>query len=154
MKTSVLRRSGGFTLVELMVTILGGAILASIAIPAYTNQIRRSRRTEARTAVLDMAAREEKYFATHNVYSIKPTDVGYAAAFPQPVGTNYQISVACRGAADPTTATNCPNGFIATANPINAQVKDTQCSNFIVDDTGKQTVSGSSSLDAKNPCWN
>src|SRR6201989_3041139 len=124
MKTSASRASGGFTLVELMVTILVGAILASIAIPTYSNNIRKSRRTEARTAVLDAASREERYFATHNTYSITPADVGYSGAFPQKVRTNYQISVACRGAADPTKATSCPNGFIVTATPINGQVKD------------------------------
>ena len=49
----------GFTLVELMVTLVVAAILATIAIPAYQNQIRESRRTEAKTALLDLAGREE-----------------------------------------------------------------------------------------------
>ena len=40
--------SSGFTLVELMVTIMVVAILAAIAIPGYSSQVRKSRRTEAR----------------------------------------------------------------------------------------------------------
>ena len=48
------RRVAGFTLVELMVTILIGAILLAIAVPTYQAQIRKSRRTEARNAVLDL----------------------------------------------------------------------------------------------------
>ncbi len=54
----------GFTLIELMVTIMVAAILAAIAVPSYTSQIRKSRRTEARNAVLDAAAREERLFAS------------------------------------------------------------------------------------------
>ncbi|HHZ88190.1 MAG TPA: prepilin-type N-terminal cleavage/methylation domain-containing protein, partial [Chromatiaceae bacterium] len=41
------RTPKGFTLIELMVTIVIVAILASIAIPSYTGQIQKSRRAEA-----------------------------------------------------------------------------------------------------------
>ena len=53
---SRMSRSAGFTLIELMVVVIIATILLSIAIPAYTSQIRKSRRTEARTAVLDLAS--------------------------------------------------------------------------------------------------
>jgi len=62
-----------------MVTIAVIAILATIVIPTYQAQIRKSRRTEARTALLDAAAREEQYYATHNNYSTAGPDLGYAA---------------------------------------------------------------------------
>jgi len=39
------RFSGGFTLVELMVTVIIGAILLSIAVPSFTNLIRRNQIT-------------------------------------------------------------------------------------------------------------
>src|SRR5258708_40052678 len=88
--------SKGFTLVELMVVIVIVAILAAIAIPGYTSQIRKSRRTEARNALLDAAAREERFFATNNYYTVTGTDLGYGAALPVHVGNNYyQLSGAC-----------------------------------------------------------
>src|SRR5216683_1422861 len=84
--------SGGFTLVELVIV----AILASIAIPAYNAQIRKSRRTEAKTALLDLAGREERYFNANtgtNAYTDVPALLGYAATMPQmqnyPVGSGY-----------------------------------------------------------------
>src|ERR1700744_2113514 len=72
-------RNGGFTLIELMITIVIASILLSVAIPSYQNQVRKSRRTEAKNAVLDLAAREERYLSIYNLYSQQPGDLGYAA---------------------------------------------------------------------------
>ena len=135
--------SRGFTLVELMVTILVGAILAAIAIPGYTSQVRKSRRTEARNAVLDAAAREERFFATHNLYSQTGTDLGYAT-FPAPVGQYYTLTVACSAA--------CA-GFTITATPVatGPQSKDTTCTSFTMDQTGLQTATPAAN---NTTCWN
>jgi len=138
----------GFTLVELMVTIVIGAILAMIAIPSYNNQIRKSRRTEARNAVLDAAAREERFYSTNNKYSQAAADLGYAA-LPQVVGGGYyQVDAKCTPAAPACT------GFTITAAPQGTQVKDTACATFQVDQTGKQSVTGTTAADATAPCWN
>ena len=83
-------RSRGFTLIELVVAILIIAILGTIALSSYVNQSRKSRRTEARTALLDLAGREERNFSTTNVYSSTPSQLGYTgAAFPVTVGAGY-----------------------------------------------------------------
>jgi len=143
--------SKGFTLVELMVTIAIGAILAALVIPGYASQVRKSRRTEARTAVLDAAAREERYFATNNKYSLKGQDLGYSnnaqPVVAQPVGSYYTLTVACT-AADPT----CATGFQVTASPVTTgpQSKDAACTSFIVDQTGLQSATGT----AAATCWN
>jgi len=49
--------SFGFTLIELMVTVAIVTILATIAVTSYTSQIQKSRRTEAKSALLDLAGR-------------------------------------------------------------------------------------------------
>jgi len=67
------RRSAGFTLVELMAVVLIASILLSIAIPMYMQQVRHGRRTDAKTAVMDLAGREERMFSTTNAYSTDPT---------------------------------------------------------------------------------
>src|ERR1019366_8632313 len=103
----------GFSLVELMVTIMIAAILLTIAVPAYQTFIRKSRRTDAKTAVLDLAGREETLFSTWNKYSVTPADVGYVGAFPQPVGSGYYtINVVVQPA-----AANTPPSFVVTALP-------------------------------------
>lgn len=142
MKRSTSHRVAGFTLIELMVTITIATILISIAVPAYTGQIRKSRRTEARTALLDLAAREERFFSTNSAYTSVPANLGYAGAFPVQIGSGYyQVAV--------TNATG--TAFTATATPINSQTADaTQCGTFTIDNTGQQTVSGG--LGATT-CW-
>src|SRR5882724_411021 len=69
--------SRGFTLVELMVVIVIASILMAIAIPSYKNSIRKSRRTDAKTALLDLAGREERFFSTNGRYSQTPAELGY-----------------------------------------------------------------------------
>src|SRR5271156_1723553 len=88
------RQSAGFTLVELMAVVLIASILLSIAVPLYMQQVRKGRRVDAKTAVMDLAGREERMFSTTNAYSSDPTQLGYAAvgsgaAFPQVVGNGY-----------------------------------------------------------------
>jgi type IV pilus assembly protein PilE len=144
--------SKGFTLVEMMVTVLILAILAAIAVPSYSSQVRKSRRTEARNSVLDAAAREERFYATNNKYSQTATDLGYAA-LPQP-GQYYQLAIAC------TPDATC-TGYSVTATPQGPQVKDTSCATFQVDQTGKQTASAAvapggnqTAPDTTTTCWN
>src|SRR5271155_5071589 len=103
---------GGFTLVELMITVAIVAILATIATASYNSQVQRSRRTDARSAVLDLAGREEKLFSTTNAYSAAALDLGYvsvATPWPISVGSNYyNVSVTV-----PT-----PTSYVITATPI------------------------------------
>src|SRR5271154_126450 len=86
--------SSGFTLVELMVTVAIVTILATIAVASYTSQIQKSRRTEAKSALLDLAGREERLFSTSNTYSSDEAALGYATAAGTPMtgmafGNNY-----------------------------------------------------------------
>ena len=58
------RFSRGMTLIELMMVVVIATILMSIAVPSYMSQVRQSRRIEAKTALLDLAGREERFFST------------------------------------------------------------------------------------------
>ncbi len=124
------------------------SILASIAIPAYNAQIRKSRRTEAKTALLDLAGREERYFNTNPTvgYTNSSANVGYttppATVTNYPVGSGYYTVTITLAAAPPYT-------IVATA--VGDQAQDV-CSTLTVDSTGLQTASGSGA----NPnvdCW-
>jgi type IV pilus assembly protein PilE len=143
--------SKGFTLIELMVALVIGAILFAIAIPGYNGQIRKSRRTEAKTSLLDMVGREERLYATTNAYSSTPSALGYGAnpdAFPVTVGAGYyQVTVA--------TNAGPPATFTFTATPIagTGQENDTDCSSFTVDQAGRQVAVDSSNADNTATCW-
>ena len=50
----------GFTLIELMVVVTVVALLAMIALPSYQNSVRKSRRTDARIALIELAQTLER----------------------------------------------------------------------------------------------
>jgi type IV pilus assembly protein PilE len=150
--TTQSRLSAGFTLVELMVTIVIATILLSIAIPAYTSQIRKSRRTDARTAVLDLAAREERFFSTNAAYTNSAQNLGYGSTgtvSSMSVGSGYYTVTVTA----PVPAAGTPPTFTVTATATGSQAADTQCTTFSVDNTGAQTSSNSGGT-ASTTCWN
>jgi type IV pilus assembly protein PilE len=141
----------GFTLVELMVTIVIATILITIAVPSYTSQMRQSRRTDARTALLDLAQREERYMSLNSSYSATPSQLGYTGTtFPVTTGSNYyQLNVCVSTAAFATTATCAASSasattgtyFLITATPVSPgpQAADTQCASLSVSNVGYQS---------------
>ncbi|HEY6824707.1 MAG TPA: type IV pilin protein [Steroidobacteraceae bacterium] len=158
---AVTHGSRGFTLMELMIVVVIATILVSIAVPSYLSQVRQSRRTQAKTAVLDLAGREERYFSTNGaLYSTTPADLGYAGAFPALVAPDnyYRITVCTAAAAAATPACdpnpNAPPGpsYYITATPVggSSQAADTQCQSFSVDSTGQQFSTGTLT---SQECW-
>lgn len=147
----------GFTLVELLVTMVIATILIGIAVPTYQVQVRKSRRTEAQTTALDAAAREERYYATQNTYTNDTGQLGYttgSGSFPFVTGTYYEIlSISVQ--APTANATGVTTGsFIITvqAAPGSAQTADTSCQTFVVTQTGARTATGTDPT-PNTTCW-
>ncbi|MDP2762649.1 MAG: type IV pilin protein [Sideroxyarcus sp.] len=63
-----MRSAKGFTLIELMVAVAVVAIIAAIAIPAYSNYVVRSKLSEVGAALSDARLRQEQYFADNRNY--------------------------------------------------------------------------------------
>ena len=64
-----MRHVRGFTLLELLVTLIIVGILASIAYPSYTGYLARSRRSEAQQLVVSIANRETQYLLDSRMYT-------------------------------------------------------------------------------------
>lgn len=140
----------GFTLIEIMITVAIVAIISAIALPSYTKQVRKSRRVDAKSAVLDMAARLERYNTVNFVYSVSEKDLGYAT--PMPISVPSITAPYYRVHAVLTTS---PPGYLLTATPVGDQVNDS-CGAFTLSDLGVQALvidgaAGSAAQVAE--CW-
>jgi len=122
----------GFTLIDLLIAMVIVAILTAIAIPSYQSYIQQSRRADAKTALLDLAAREERYLTLNPAgYTNVAANLSYATPFPVALfsGTtqDYQLSVAN------ATATS----YLLQAVPQGNQATDT-CGTYTLDNLGNQ----------------
>jgi type IV pilus assembly protein PilE len=144
----------GFTLVELMIVVAIVAILAAIAIPAYQKQIMQSRESSAKSALLDLARREETFYSSNNYYTTQLDSLGYNSsnitsnAIQVPNNTNeayYTVTIA--PASSGTTAAT----YTATATPVagSTQVND-PCGTYQLDYLGNQTATGTPT---SGSCW-
>jgi len=131
-------RARGVTLIELMVVVVIIAILAAVGYPLYTDQARRSRRTEAKSALQDAMNREERHYTTANTYTTDMTTLGYSS---DPFTTSngwYKVSgAACGGGIG-----ECVQ---LSAVPQNDQTNDS-CGTFTLDSRGSRGASGTG-------CW-
>jgi len=63
------KSNNGFTLVELMITVAILAILAAVAIPAYSNYINRAKQSDAIIGLKAAQMAQEQFFSENNAYS-------------------------------------------------------------------------------------
>ena len=100
-------RSRGFTLIELMITIAIIEILAAVAIPSYSEYVRRGRITEAVSALAGMRVKMEQFFQDNRTYvgacaagtvAPKPSDTtNFAYTCPTLAATAYTITATGQG---------------------------------------------------------
>lgn len=82
-----MKPSHGFTLVELMITVAIIAFLAAIAIPNYTDYVRRSKLAEAYSQLADLRVKMEQFFQDNRSYQA----VGGACGATMPVATQIKF---------------------------------------------------------------
>ena len=81
----------GFTLIEMMITVVVIAILTAIALPSYNEHVRRSVRTKAQSYLSDLAQRQELRFQNVRSYTDVSTDL--IPVVPPDVLIYYQAPV-------------------------------------------------------------
>ncbi|CAN7742458.1 type IV pilin protein [Pseudorhodoferax sp. LjRoot39] len=132
----------GFTLIELMITVAIAAILVAIALPNYTEYVRRGARSEARAALLQAAQWMERAATARGTYPIETaTDKEFPDGLKTTPSNRYDISLA---SADGRT-------FTLTAAPKGAQAND-KCGSFTLTNTGVRGVTGVN--ETVQNCWN
>ena len=62
------KKSSGFTLIEIMITVAIVGILAAIAVPSYADYLARGRLTEGQRQLSSFALAMEQFFQNNNTY--------------------------------------------------------------------------------------
>jgi len=115
----------GFTLIELMIVVAVIAILGMIAVPAYRDSTTKARRSDGQTALMDVMARQERYFTERNTYTTNLAALPASAASQEGF---YTVSAAACGGG----ITSC---VILTATAQGAQAPD---GNMTLDSRGQK----------------
>ena len=84
----------GFTLIELMITVVIVAILASIALPSYRQHMIRGHRAAAKEAMMDIANRQQQYLLAHRSYADKSAFEATGYTLPSEISSHYTWAMA------------------------------------------------------------
>jgi len=95
-KSKQKQMQAGFTLIELMIVITIISIIASIALPAYQDYLKRGKAAEATSILADLRIKLEQYYQDNRTY------VGGQCA---PVNGDKYFSYSCSVAASATAYT-------------------------------------------------
>ena len=137
----------GFTLIELLITITIIGILAAIIVPSYNAQVVKTRRGDAKIALVKIAQELERCFSdtsAYNAATCRNLDTGNGGAAVASDDGHYTI-----------TATNqTATAFTLQALPVGGgpQDDDDHCAIFKINNLGLKTAENASN-EAQNDCW-
>ncbi len=137
----------GFTLIEVMIVVAIVALIAAFGYPAYEEYIIRSNRAIAKSKLLELASRQEQFFANNKRYSTTLADLGYNSQYvnQQSELSGLADAIYTLSVASPTVTT-----YTLTATPTvgTRQAAKDSCAALSIDQTGDRTISG-----AGDRCW-
>ena len=137
------RGAQGFTLIEVMITVAIIAILSSVAIPAYTDYLRRGQLPEAFTNLSDYRVKMEQYYQDNRNYgTVNCADIAGGPSWANfiPSGAKY-FTYAC-------ATTGQAYVIVATGSAGRAVGHD-----YSVDHNNLQTTTNFKGVAVAKSCW-
>ncbi len=149
-RSRVKRLAKGVSLLELMVVVAIVGVLAAIAYPSYVQYIVTANRNIAKSVLLQVADRQEQFFADNKTYAADLTNLGYGAngfmiddqGAPVPAGSGDRVySIAL-------TNTSATTYTVNAAPQLRQAGQDDQCMTMTLDQAGLRSQTGPG-----NDCW-
>ena len=130
-----MKRNNGFTLIELMITMVILGVLASVAYPSYVNHVYKARRADGHLSIMDMAQRLERCKTTSFTY------VGCISSDEYSPEGHYLLSL-------PSTELSATSYHILAV-PQGPQ-NDDKCGDLKLSESGEKFALGSADV---SECW-
>ncbi len=144
MPSSQQNRQDGFTLIEIMIVVAVLGILTAIALPSYNSYVQKSRRSDARAALMEAANRQQQFILNRSTFTTNMQDLGYATDPARSPDGFYTFDAAqCAGG---VALTRC---YVLTATPVGPQTGDAACTSFTLTSAGTKAATGTSAA----TCW-
>lgn len=138
----------GFTLIELVIVVAIVGILAAVAYPSYVEQVRKGKRADAQSALMDAVNRQEQYFLDNKTYTTDMKALGYSAdPVPTPDG-DYSIDAVAGTCGDIAACYTLTAARVAGG----AMMSDNLCKDLTITSTGVKSATGSSA-NKVDDCW-
>lgn len=139
----------GYTLIELLVVVTIIGLLTAVAVPSYRQYVLRAKRADATTALLRLAAMQERFYIQNNSYA---SSAQMATAPPAGLGIGgtergyYTLEI---------TSGNLTTGYTATASvdPDGEQHDDSECMTFSITESGLRSARDGGGGDNTERCW-
>lgn len=133
------RKQYGFSLIEILATIIIIAMLVALLTPAYNSYILKSNRSDAIRSLQNAQILQEKYRVNNTNYGTL-AQIGLSTSASNSIGGLYTITI----------PTNTTSSYTLSAAAVGTQTSDTTCTNFTITyANGTTTLSSSPNTD----CW-
>ena len=155
MKTN--HKAAGFTLIELMITVVIVGILAAVAYPSYQNYVTQTRRSDAQVALATVANQQEKYFTECNYYA--NTETGTRACGTSAGNADSVLGLGSKLSPDGHYSISITDGILLPDGAVNASCAGLACGFTAIADptaggtSGRQKNDGRFLINSQGAKW-